>query len=110
MSGHWGSADDEYVSHCTTLPLTPNSPFKVSPECAEACGFVLPVLKCCYVIPFIINFVFRLMQLVDKQFAGTAQGFGTAKILGRVQSAQIKIADFALPCPFTIMEVRPLTL
>lgn len=48
--------------------------------------------------------------MLDKRFAGEARGVGTAKILGRVHTAQMKFQHVHLPVSITIMEGKDVDL
>ncbi|OQS05776.1 DNA damage-inducible protein 1 [Thraustotheca clavata] len=61
----------------------------MSSSCAERCG---------------------IMRLVDRRYAGQAVGVGTAKILGRVHMAELKIGNTFYTCSFSILDQQGVDL
>ena len=45
-----------------------------------------------------------LMKLVDRDFAGVAQGVGTSKIIGRIHAVEVMIGGRHFACSLTVLE------
>lgn len=45
-----------------------------------------------------------LLRLLDRRFAGLARGVGSARILGRIHIAPLKLGNTFFDCSFTILD------
>lgn len=45
-----------------------------------------------------------LMHLLDRRFAGTAKGVGSAKILGRIHMAMVSLGGIVVPMSISVLE------
>ena len=47
-----------------------------------------------------------ILRLLDRRYAGVAQGVGQARIFGKIHMVTIQFGNLHIPCSFTVMDDR----